>query len=57
MKNKNIIEAMRAMLLEGNCYAEFEQYENRLDCTIEELREAENLLRKFIDLCEKKLKD
>ena len=56
MNNKNITEAMRAMLLEGNCYAEFDQYENRLDCTIEDLREAENLLKKFIDLCEKKLK-
>jgi hypothetical protein len=56
MNNKNIIKAMRAMLLEGYCYAEFEQYENRLDGTKEELLEAENLLKKFIDHCEKKLK-
>ena len=57
MKNKKIIKAMKEMLLEGYDYAEFEQFETRLDCTREELLEAEDLLRKFINLCEKKLKD
>ena len=57
MKNKNIIEAMKSIFIHGYAGAEFEQFETRLDCTREELLEAEDLLRKFINLCEKKLKD
>ena len=57
MKNKNIIEAMKSIFMLGFSGADFEIYEGRLDCTRKELLEAEDLLRKFIDLCEKKLKD
>ena len=57
MKNKNIIEAMKSIFMLGFSGAEFEKYEDRLDCTREELLEANNLLRKFINLCEKRLKD
>tara|TARA_R100001594_G_scaffold41428_2_gene73377 strand:- start:212 stop:385 length:174 start_codon:yes stop_codon:yes gene_type:complete len=57
MKNKNIIEAMKSIFMHGFDGAEIEQFETRLDCTRKELLEAEDLLRKFIDLCEKKLKD
>ena len=57
MKNKNIIEAMKSIFMHGFDGADLEQYEDRLDCTRKELLEAEDLLRKFIDLCEKRLKD
>jgi len=57
MKNKNIIEAMKSIFMLGFSGAEFEKYEDRLDCTRKELLEAEDLLRKFIALCEKRLKD
>ena len=48
---------MKSIFMHGYAGAEFEQFETRLDCTRKELLEAEDLLRKFIDLCEKKLKD
>ena len=57
MKNKNIVSETTIGSDGEYAYAEFEQFETRLDCTREELLEANNLLRKFINLCEKKLKD
>tara|TARA_R100000234_G_C5003359_1_gene181397 strand:- start:2096 stop:2269 length:174 start_codon:yes stop_codon:yes gene_type:complete len=55
MNNKKIIEAMKEILCYGTCATIHEISEGCVECTEEEVKEADKMLRKFIRLCEKHL--